>query len=52
METGKIVIDGRAERLVARPGRARVLPRRRAGGGEAQSFRDVKHYKRRKRWLS
>jgi branched-chain amino acid transport system ATP-binding protein len=22
------------------------------GGGEARSFREIKHYKRRKRWLS
>jgi branched-chain amino acid transport system ATP-binding protein len=50
METGKVVIDGPAEKLAADPDvREFYLG---MGGGEARSFRDAKHYKRRKRWLS
>jgi branched-chain amino acid transport system ATP-binding protein len=50
METGKVVIDGPAEKLAADPDvREFYLG---MGGGEMRSFRDVKHYKRRKRWLS
>ena len=51
MENGKIVIDGTAERLAADPD-VREFYLGVGGGGEARSFRDVKHYKRRKRWLS
>ena len=50
METGKVVIDGPAEKLAADPDvREFYLG---MGGGEIRSFRDTKHYKRRKRWLS
>jgi len=50
METGKVVIDGPAEKLAADPDvREFYLG---MGGGETKSFRDAKHYKRRKRWLS
>jgi branched-chain amino acid transport system ATP-binding protein len=50
METGKVVIDGPAEKLAADPDvREFYLG---MGGGEMRSFRDIKHYKRRKRWLS
>jgi branched-chain amino acid transport system ATP-binding protein len=54
MEAGKIVIDGPIEKLALdRDVREFYLG---VGGGEAEggvkSFRDVKHYKRRKRWLS
>jgi branched-chain amino acid transport system ATP-binding protein len=50
METGRVVIDGPAERLAADPDvREFYLG---TGGGEARSFRNIKHYKRRKRWLS
>ncbi|MBL8486569.1 MAG: ABC transporter ATP-binding protein [Rhodocyclaceae bacterium] len=51
METGKIVIDGPAEKLAADQD-VREFYLGMAGAGEAKSFRDVKHYKRRKRWLS
>jgi branched-chain amino acid transport system ATP-binding protein len=51
MENGKIVIDGSAERLAADPD-VREFYLGVGGGGEARSFRDLKHYKRRKRWLS
>ncbi len=51
MEMGKIVIDGSAERLAADPD-VREFYLGAGGTGEAKSFREVKHYKRRKRWLS
>ncbi len=51
METGKVVIDGPAEKLAADPDvREFYLGVGQEGG--SKSFRDVKHYKRRKRWLS
>ena len=67
METGKVVMDGPAEKLLKDEdvkefylGLQRRRRRRRensdtASGGvvtQRKSFRDVKHYKRRKRWLS
>lgn len=51
METGKIVLDGPAERLVADED-VREFYLGMSGGENARSYRDVKHYKRRKRWLS
>jgi branched-chain amino acid transport system ATP-binding protein len=51
MESGKVVIDGTAERLAGDPD-VREFYLGVGGAGEARSFRDVKHYKRRKRWLS
>ncbi len=51
MENGKIVIDGTAERLAADPD-VREFYLGMGGAGDAKSFRDLKHYKRRKRWLS
>jgi branched-chain amino acid transport system ATP-binding protein len=51
MENGKIVIDGSAERLASDPD-VREFYLGMGGGGEAKNFKDVKHYKRRKRWLS
>ena len=51
MENGKIVIDGSAERLANDPD-VREFYLGVGGSGEARSFRDIKHYKRRKRWLS
>lgn len=51
MENGKIVIDGTAERLASDPD-VREFYLGMGGGGEAKSFKDIKHYKRRKRWLS
>ncbi len=51
MEQGKIVIDGTVDKLTSdRDVREFYLG---AGvGAGVKSFRDVKHYKRRKRWLS
>jgi len=51
MENGKIVIDGSAEHLASDPD-VREFYLGMGGGGEARSFKDIKHYKRRKRWLS
>jgi branched-chain amino acid transport system ATP-binding protein len=51
MENGKIVIDGSAERLASDPD-VREFYLGVGGSGEARSFKDIKHYKRRKRWLS
>ena len=51
MENGKIVIDGTAERLASDPD-VREFYLGMGGSGEAKSFKDIKHYKRRKRWLS
>jgi len=51
MESGKVVIDGTAERLAADPD-VREFYLGVGGTGESRSFRDIKHYKRRKRWLS
>jgi branched-chain amino acid transport system ATP-binding protein len=51
MESGRIVIDGSAERLAADPD-VREFYLGVGGSGEARSFKDLKHYKRRKRWLS
>ena len=51
MENGKIVIDGSAERLAADPD-VREFYLGVGGSGETRSFRHLKHYKRRKRWLS
>ena len=51
METGKVVIDGTADKLAADPD-VREFYLGVGGTGEARGFRDIKHYKRRKRWLS
>ncbi|WP_323000846.1 ABC transporter ATP-binding protein [Denitromonas sp.] len=51
METGKVVTDGPAEKLAADDD-VREFYLGIGGGGETKSFRDIKHYKRRKRWLS
>ena len=51
METGKVVIDGTADKLAADPD-VREFYLGVGGTGETRGFRDIKHYKRRKRWLS
>jgi branched-chain amino acid transport system ATP-binding protein len=52
MENGRIVINGSTAKLLGDADVQRFY----LGSGEAgeghSSFRDVKHYKRRKRWLS
>ena len=52
METGRIVIDGPTDRLMNDPDEQRFYLGDGEAGQELASFRDVKHYKRRKRWLS
>ncbi len=50
LETGRIVLDGTAEELLADEDiREFYLG---MGGDGRRSYRDVKHYRRRKRWLS
>ena len=51
LETGKVMIDGSAERLAADPD-VREFYLGMGGADGRRSFRDLKHYKRRKRWLS
>nr|WP_316640470.1 ABC transporter ATP-binding protein [uncultured Roseateles sp.] len=51
LETGKVVIDGTAEKLSGDADVREFYLGMGAAGGH-KSFRDLKHYKRRKRWLS
>jgi len=51
METGKMVMEGAAERLL-KDDDVKEFYLGLHATGEQKSFRDVKHYKRRKRWLS
>ncbi|HEX9866135.1 MAG TPA: ABC transporter ATP-binding protein [Acidimicrobiia bacterium] len=51
METGKMVMDGDPQKLL-RDEDVKEFYLGLHAGGEKKSFRDVKHYKRRKRWLS
>ncbi len=52
METGKIVMDKPAAELMKDEDVQEFYLGLHAGGEERKSFRDIKHYKRRKRWLS
>jgi branched-chain amino acid transport system ATP-binding protein len=52
MENGRVVIDGPSERLMRDPDVQRFYLGYSESGAELASFRAVKHYKRRKRWLS
>jgi branched-chain amino acid transport system ATP-binding protein len=52
MENGRVVIDGPSAKLVADPDVQRFYLGYGEQGSALASFRDVKHYKRRKRWLS
>ena len=51
METGKLVMDGAAKKLLGDEDVQEFYLGLHGEGGR-KSFRDVKHYKRRKRWLS
>jgi branched-chain amino acid transport system ATP-binding protein len=51
METGKMVMDGKPDKLLKDEDVKEFYLGLHASG-EKKSFRDVKHYKRRKRWLS
>lgn len=52
MENGRIVINGPTEKLINDPDVQRFYLGAADEGDEQVSFRDIKHYKRRKRWLS
>ncbi len=53
METGKVVMEGPSDRLLNDEDVREFYLGLHAGeGGERKSFKDVKHYKRKKRWLS
>jgi branched-chain amino acid transport system ATP-binding protein len=52
METGKIVMDGDASKLLKDEDVQEFYLGLHGDEGERKSFKDVKHYKRRKRWLS
>ncbi len=52
METGKMVMDGDPEKLLKDEDVQEFYLGLHGEEGERNSFRDVKHYKRRKRWLS
>ena len=53
MESGKVVMDGPAQKLLNDEDvQEFYLGLHTDESGERKSFRDVKHYKRRKRWLS
>ena len=52
MENGRIVLDGPAEKMRTNLDVQEYYLGFSGGDGARKSFRDVKHYKRRKRWLS
>ena len=52
LETGKVVMDGEAKKLLGDEDVQEFYLGLHGEEGERKSFRDVKHYKRRKRWLS
>ena len=52
METGKVVMDGDAKKLLADDDVKEFYLGLHGDEGEKKSFRDVKHYRRRKRWAS
>jgi branched-chain amino acid transport system ATP-binding protein len=51
MEVGKVVMDGDPQKLL-KDEDVKEFYLGLHGEGEKKSFRDIKHYKRRKRWLS
>ena len=52
METGKVVMDGDAKKLLADDDVKEFYLGLHGDDGAKKSFKDVKHYKRRKRWAS
>ena len=52
METGKVVMDGDAKKLLADDDVKEFYLGLHGEDGAKKSFRDIKHYKRRKRWAS
>ena len=51
MENGRVVLDGEADKML-RNDDVREFYLGFGEGGSRKNMRDVKHYKRRKRWLS
>ena len=51
-ETGNIVMDNPSEKLLSDQDVQEFYLGLSSGGMERKSFKDVKHYKRKKRWLS
>jgi branched-chain amino acid transport system ATP-binding protein len=51
MESGRIVVDGDA-RTISQNEDVREFYLGLTGVGQRKSYREVKHYRRRKRWLS
>ena len=52
METGKVVMDGDAQKLLQDDDVKEFYLGLHGDEGEKKSFKDVKHYRRRKRWAS
>ncbi len=52
METGKVVMDGAGKKLLADDDVKEFYLGLHGDEGEKKSFKDVKHYRRRKRWAS
>jgi branched-chain amino acid transport system ATP-binding protein len=52
METGKVVMDGDGQKLLADDDVKEFYLGLHGDEGEKKSYKDVKHYKRRKRWAS
>ena len=52
MENGKIVIDGTSQSLRENEDVREFYLGAAGEDGESKSYREIKHYKRRKRWLS
>ena len=52
MEHGKVVIDGTSEELMSNEDVQEFYLGASGEDGESKSYREIKHYKRRKRWLS
>ncbi len=52
MENGRVVINGPSATLLADPDVQRFYLGYSEEGAQHRRFRDIKHYKRRKRWLS
>ena len=52
MERGRVVLDATPQKLLANEDVKEFYLGVQAGGQERRSMRDIKHYKRRKRWLS
>jgi branched-chain amino acid transport system ATP-binding protein len=50
MENGRIVMDAPASELLGNPD-VQEFYLGMSGAGEKKSYRDIKHYRRRKRWL-